>query len=82
MSFAVHENPSSGFRTADTLSLRYYHSSSCASRQAVTCYTTANKFTFPTSYLTSSTTNNLTLSLPFNATGVSVLYDALRLEVQ
>ncbi|KAI1847371.1 hypothetical protein JX266_006596 [Neoarthrinium moseri] len=71
----------------------YYHSSSCATRSAVTCYQVANKFTFPTSYLAAgpNVTNEIVLSLPFNATdyesallpgSVYVQYDALRLEVQ
>ncbi|KAI0152972.1 polysaccharide lyase family 4 protein [Xylariaceae sp. FL1272] len=71
----------------------YYHSSSCAVRSAVVCYQIANKFTFPTSYLKpgSNVTNEIILSLPFNATdyesavlpeSVYVQYDALRLEVK
>ncbi|KAI1260331.1 polysaccharide lyase family 4 protein [Xylariaceae sp. FL1019] len=71
----------------------YYHSSSCAVRSAVVCYQVANKFTFPTSYLKSGSnaTNEIILSLPFNATdyesavlpeSVYVQYDALRLEVK
>lgn len=68
---------------------RYYQSSSCAVRSAVICYTLSHQFVFPTSYLKSGE-NNLTLSLPYNATdyesavlprSVYVQYDALRLEV-
>ncbi len=56
------------------------------------CYQLAHKFTFPTTYLaTGETTNEIILSLPFNATdyesavlprSVYVQYDALRLEVK
>ncbi|KAI1812451.1 polysaccharide lyase family 4 protein [Poronia punctata] len=69
----------------------YYHSSSCAVRGAITCYQVAHKFTFPTHYLTTETTNKIVLSLPSNATdyesallptSVYVQYDALRLEVK
>ncbi|KAK8050849.1 Rhamnogalacturonate lyase B [Apiospora rasikravindrae] len=72
----------------------YYHSSSCGVRSAVICYQVAHKFTFPTEYLTSGAgnrTNDIVLSLPFNATdyesallprSVYVQYDALRLEVK
>ncbi|KAK8127180.1 rhamnogalacturonate lyase C [Apiospora sp. TS-2023a] len=71
----------------------YYHSSSCGVRSAVVCYQVAHKFTFPTEYLTSDPgmTNEIVLSLPFNATdyesallprSVYVQYDALRLEVK
>jgi rhamnogalacturonan endolyase len=58
----------------------------------VVCYQVSHKFTFPTSYLaTGKTTNEIILSLPFNATdyesailprSVYVQYDALRLEVR
>jgi rhamnogalacturonan endolyase len=72
---------------------RYYHSSSCAVRSGVTCYHVSNKWTFPTSYLHAgkNTTNEIILSLPFNATdyesallprSIYVQYDALRLEVK
>ncbi|KAK7928918.1 hypothetical protein PG985_005916 [Apiospora marii] len=71
----------------------YYHSSSCGVRSAIVCYQVAHKFTFPTEYLTSGLgmTNEVVLSLPFNATdyesallprSVYVQYDALRLEVK
>ncbi|KAK7998447.1 type I polyketide synthase [Apiospora arundinis] len=71
----------------------YYHSSSCGVRSAVVCYQVAHKFVFPAEYLTSGTnrTNEIILSLPFNATdyesallprSVYVQYDSLRLEVQ
>ncbi|WWC69791.1 uncharacterized protein I206_103734 [Kwoniella pini CBS 10737] len=60
----------------------YYRSSSCAIRSAVTCYQNAHKFTFPTSYLQANATNEMVLSLPYNASGISVMYDAIRLEVQ
>ncbi|KAK8091349.1 hypothetical protein PG994_000854 [Apiospora phragmitis] len=69
----------------------YYHSSSCGVRSAVVCYQLAHKFTFPTEYLTGGKTNEIVLSLPFNATdcesallprSVYVQYDALRLEVR
>lgn len=67
----------------------FYQSGSCSTRSGVTCYQVANKFTFPASYLSTSKTNELILSLPFNATGsavvatsISVMYDALRLEVK
>lgn len=82
-----------GKKAIDTCLNRYYHSSSCAVRSGVVCYQVANKFTFPTSYLTHSpgATNEIVLSLPYNATdyesavlptSVYVQYDALRLEVQ
>lgn len=72
---------------------RYYHSSSCGVRSAVVCYQVAHKFTFPTEYLISGLdmTNEIVLSLPFNATdyesallprSVYVQYDSLRLEVK
>lgn len=62
---------------------RSYQSSGCVIRQAVTCYQTAHKFVFPTTFLTSNQTNEIVLSLPFNATnGINLSYDALRLEVQ
>lgn len=72
---------------------RYYHSSSCAVRSGITCYHVSNKWTFPTSYLNAgkNTTNEIILSLPFNATdyesavlptSIYVQYDALRLEVK
>jgi rhamnogalacturonan endolyase len=59
----------------------------------VVCYQVANKFTFPTGYLSTglNATNEIVLSLPYNATdyesavlatSVYVQYDALRLEVQ
>ncbi|WRT66806.1 uncharacterized protein IL334_003769 [Kwoniella shivajii] len=60
----------------------YYRSSSCAIRSGITCYQNAHKFQFPATYLWTNATNELVLSLPFNATSISVMYDALRLEVQ
>lgn len=69
----------------------YNKSSSCATRSAIACYTLAHKFEFPTGYLLSNATNEVVLSLPFNATdyesallprSVYVQYDALRLEVR
>ncbi|KAI1144980.1 polysaccharide lyase family 4 protein [Nemania diffusa] len=69
----------------------YYHSSSCGVRSSVVCYQVAHKFTFPTSYLETRTTNEIILSLPHNATdyesamlptSIYVQYDALRLEVK
>ncbi|KAI5361353.1 putative Galactose-binding-like domain superfamily, galactose mutarotase-like domain superfamily [Septoria linicola] len=68
----------------------YYHSSSCAVRSAVICYNLAHKFEFDITLLEGGS-NELVLSLPFNATdyesallpeSVYVQYDALRLEVQ
>jgi hypothetical protein len=68
---------------------RYYQSSSCAVRSAVICYNIANKFTFDPNFFVKGT-NEITLSLPANATdyesavlpqSVYVQYDALRLEV-
>ncbi|USW59147.1 Putative Galactose-binding-like domain superfamily, galactose mutarotase-like domain superfamily [Septoria linicola] len=68
----------------------YYHSSSCAVRSAVICYNLAHKFEFDITLLENGS-NELVLSLPFNATdyesallpeSVYVQYDALRLEVQ
>lgn len=75
------------------ISNRYYHSSSCATRSGITCYHVSNKWTFPTSYLHAgkNITNEIVLSLPFNATdyesavlprSIYVQYDALRLEVK
>lgn len=72
---------------------RYYQSSSCGVRSAVSCYHLANRWTFPTTYLKSgkNATNEIVLSLPYNATdyesallprSVYVQYDALRLEVK
>lgn len=69
----------------------YNQSSSCATRSAITCYTLSHKFLFPTSYLSSNATNEVVLSLPYNATdyesavlprSIYVQYDALRLEVK
>ncbi|KAL5375001.1 hypothetical protein DPSP01_011493 [Paraphaeosphaeria sporulosa] len=69
----------------------YNQSSSCATRSAITCYTLGHKYKFPTKYLSSAQTNELVLSLPYNATdyesallprSVYVQYDALRLEVK
>ncbi|KAK8092502.1 hypothetical protein PG999_014701 [Apiospora kogelbergensis] len=71
----------------------YYHSSSCGVRSAVVCYQVAHKFVFPAAYLIggANMTNEVVLSLPFNATdyesallpqSVYVQYDALRLEVK
>ena len=64
------------------LTRRYYHSSSCASRSGIACYQVAHKFNFTTDWLVSNQTNEMILSLPFNASGISVLYDAIRLEVE
>lgn len=74
---------------------RYYQSSSCGVRSAVSgCYHLSHKWEFPTSYLTSgegAAANEIVLSLPYNATdyesavlprSVYVQYDALRLEVK
>ncbi|AEO64931.1 polysaccharide lyase family 4 protein [Thermothielavioides terrestris NRRL 8126] len=70
----------------------YYQSSSCGVRSGVVCYQVSHKFTFPTAYLTAGeATNEIILSLPYNATdyesallprSVYVQYDALRLEVK
>lgn len=69
---------------------RYYHSSSCGVRSAVTCYNIAHKYTFPTSYLKNKD-NKIVLSLPEGGKDyesavlpqeVYVQYDALRLEVR
>lgn len=66
-------------------------SSSCGTRSAVICYQLDHKFTFPASVLSANTTNEMILSLPYNATdyesavlptSVYVQYDALRLEIQ
>jgi rhamnogalacturonan endolyase len=58
----------------------------------VICYQLANKWTFPSTYLNGGNlTNEIILSLPYNATdyesavmpeSIYVQYDALRLEVQ
>jgi hypothetical protein len=40
----------------------------------------SHKFTFSASYLSSDVTNEMLLSLTFTASGISVTYDALRLE--
>lgn len=66
------------------IAYRYYQSSSCGTRSGVACYQVANKWTFPTSFLRSgdNATNEIVLSLPYNATDIYVQYDALRLEVQ
>jgi rhamnogalacturonan endolyase len=67
----------------------YYQSSSCGVRSAVSCYNLAHKFQFDAALLRAGG-NELTLSLPFNATNyesallassVYVQYDALRLEI-
>jgi rhamnogalacturonan endolyase len=69
---------------------RYYHSSSCAVRSAVSCYNIAHKFVFDANYLKAGE-NAIVLSLPFNGTNyesallprtVYVQYDALRLEIR
>ncbi|KAH8655844.1 polysaccharide lyase family 4 protein [Xylariales sp. PMI_506] len=70
----------------------FNQSSSCGSRSGVICYQLANKWTFPSSYLKGgNATNEIILSLPYNATdyesaimprSIYVQYDALRLEVQ
>ncbi|RYP17000.1 hypothetical protein DL767_010094 [Monosporascus sp. MG133] len=68
----------------------YHQSSSCAVRSAVVCYNVANKFVFDPAVLKEGE-NEITLSLPFNATNyesamlpnsVYVQYDALRLEIK
>lgn len=60
----------------------------------MSCYHLSNKWTFPTSFLysgASNATNEIVLSLPYNATNyesavlpqsIYVQYDALRLEVK
>lgn len=66
----------------------YHHSGSCATRSGIICYQVANKFVFPASHLLEGD-NEIMLALPFNATGpavvpvsISVMYDAMRLEVE
>ncbi|KAE8328080.1 galactose mutarotase-like domain-containing protein [Aspergillus sergii] len=76
----------------DTWIIPYYHSSSCGTRSGISCYQVSNKFTFPSGYLRSgNASNEIILSLPFNATdyeagslpsSLYVQYDALRLEVK
>lgn len=72
----------------DTFKAPYWHSSSCAIRSGIICFGVRNKWTFPVSKLSSSATNKLVLSMPNNPTeggvtisSLSVMYDALRLEV-
>ncbi|KAF5641097.1 rhamnogalacturonate lyase precursor [Fusarium sp. NRRL 52700] len=68
----------------------YDHSSSCAVRSSVSCYSIAHKFAFDAKLLKKGD-NEIILSLPYNATNyesavlptsVYVQYDALRLEVE
>ncbi|WYZ35523.1 hypothetical protein EsH8_X_000170 [Colletotrichum jinshuiense] len=72
-----------------TWAIPYWRSGSCGVRSAITCQNIENKFTFPSSSLKEGQ-NELTLSLPFNASSVEtallpdalyVQYDALRLEL-
>lgn len=72
----------------ETFVVPAWHSSSCSIRSGITCYQVRNQWTFPTASLSTTSTNAMTLSLPFNATAgavtlssLSVMYDALRLEV-
>ncbi|OLN87140.1 putative rhamnogalacturonate lyase C 6 [Colletotrichum chlorophyti] len=67
----------------------YWRSGSCGVRSAVACQNIEKKFTFPSAILKEGQ-NELTLSLPFNASSVEtallpdalyVQYDALRLEL-
>lgn len=68
---------------------RYYHSSSCAVRSAVSCYNIAHKFVFDAKHLKTGE-NSFVLSLPFAGKNYEpavlpemlyVQYDAMRLEV-
>ncbi|PKS08728.1 hypothetical protein jhhlp_004781 [Lomentospora prolificans] len=68
----------------------YYQGSSCGVRAGIICYNTAHQFVFDADLLTSGT-NEMILSLPYNATNyepailpttVYVQYDALRLEIK
>lgn len=72
--------------------IRYNESSSCSDRSGIACYTLAKKWTFPGNWLrnASGEVNVFKLALPYNASGgdvnfrnysVSVLYDAVRLEI-
>ncbi|KAK6215378.1 rhamnogalacturonate lyase C [Colletotrichum tabaci] len=72
-----------------TWRIPYWRSGSCGVRSAVACQNIENKFTFSSSALKEGQ-NELTLSLPFNASSVEtallpdslyVQYDALRLEL-
>ncbi|KAJ0161202.1 putative rhamnogalacturonate lyase C [Colletotrichum tanaceti] len=72
-----------------TWRIPYWRSGSCGVRSAVACQNIENKFTFSSSVLREGR-NELTLSLPFNASSVEtallpdalyVQYDALRLEL-
>ncbi|WWD22613.1 hypothetical protein CI109_107106 [Kwoniella shandongensis] len=67
----------------------YNQSSSCSDRSGIACYNLRNLFTFPGEWL-SNDTNVFEFALPYNASGgdvnfrnysVSVLYDAIRLEL-
>ncbi|WVQ83761.1 hypothetical protein IAT38_005905 [Cryptococcus sp. DSM 104549] len=67
----------------------YNASSSCSDRSGIACYQLRNLFTFPGEWL-SNDTNVFEFALPYNASGgdvnfrnysVSVLYDAIRLEL-
>lgn len=69
---------------------RYFHSSSCAVRSAISCYNIAHKFVFETNLLKEKD-NEIVLRLPADAMDyesavlpqqVYVQYDALRLELQ
>ncbi|TYJ55124.1 hypothetical protein B9479_004161 [Cryptococcus floricola] len=70
--------------------INYNQSSSCSDRNGIACYTLNHLFTFPGDWLNNNTNNVFKLELPYNASGgdvnfkdhsVSVLYDAIRLEL-
>ncbi|KAF6843841.1 rhamnogalacturonate lyase C [Colletotrichum musicola] len=76
-------------RWESTWLIPYWRSGSCGVRSAVACQNIENKFEFPASVLKEGR-NELTLSLPFNASSIEtallpdalyVQYDALRLEL-
>lgn len=68
----------------------YNQSSSCSDRSGIACYNLRNVFTFPGEWLKNDTNNVFEFALPYNASGgdvnfrnysISVLYDAIRLEL-
>jgi rhamnogalacturonan endolyase len=72
--------------------IRYNESSCCSDRNGISCYTLRKSWNFPASWLKnmSGESNVFKFALPYNASGgdvnfrnysVSVLYDAIRLEL-